>query len=67
MGFIKIRIASRKTDDEGYAERVSFRALESDMANEKLYELNVIMHALALKGKVVKNNGFPYYFPFPLG
>lgn len=64
MGFIKFRIAVRKTDELGNATRVVLRRLESDMADVNMLETNIIMNALATSGKVEKDSrGFPYIFP----
>lgn len=66
MSYIKFRVNSRRTDDKGYAKKVSISRLESDMADAALYDLPTILHYLAKQGKVQKNNGFTYYFPIPL-
>lgn len=66
MSYLKIRIQTRKTDDEGNNQRVVLSHLESDMADESLYELPVIMHYLSKGGPVVTNNGFTYNFDFAL-
>lgn len=55
MGFIKFRIAVRKTDELGNATRVVLRRLESDMADVNMLETNIIMNALSLKGIVQQN------------
>lgn len=52
MGYIKFVLNSRLTDEEGYAKEISISRLESDMANVNTYELNLIMHAMAIKGLV---------------
>ena len=52
MGYIKFAISSRLTDEEGRPKTVRIGRLQSDMADANLYELNIIMHALALKGLV---------------
>lgn len=52
MGYIKFAINSRLTDKEGYPKNARIGRLESDMADSNMYELNIIMHALAIKGLV---------------
>lgn len=66
MSYIKFKVKSRRTDEQGYAKRVAFGRIESDMADSELYDLPTILHFLAKQGKVQKNNGFTYYFPIPL-
>lgn len=52
MGYIKCTINSRMTDEEGIPKVVRIGRLESDMADTNLFELPILMHALAIKGLV---------------
>lgn len=52
MGYIKCRINSRLTDEDGLPKVVRIGRLESDMTDLNMYELPVIMHALAIRGLV---------------
>jgi hypothetical protein len=52
MGYIKCTINSRMTDEEGIPKVVRISRLESDMADTSLFELPILMHALAVKGLV---------------
>lgn len=64
MGYIKFVLGVRKTDSEGNTSRAVISRFESDMADADLLETNIIMHALACKGKVeTESKGFPYAFP----
>lgn len=64
MGYIKFVLGVRKTDAEGNTTRAVISRFESDMADAATLETNIIMHALACRGRVEKENkGFPYSFP----
>ena len=52
MGYIKCKIKSRLTDEEGRPKVISIGSLESDMADTNLFELPILMHTLAIKGLV---------------
>ena len=52
MGYIKCSIISRQTDENGVPKIVKIGRLESDMADINLFELPILMHALAIKGLV---------------
>lgn len=52
MGYIKCVINSRLTDENGVPKTVKIGRLESDMADVNMYELPILMHALAIKGLV---------------
>lgn len=68
MGYIKFVMSVRKTDESGKATRSVISRVESDMADTGMLETNLIMHALAAKGKVeIKEEGFPYAFPLIFG
>lgn len=58
MGYIKCTINSRMTDEEGIPKVVRIGRLESDMADTNLFELPILMHALAVKGLVEMINDF---------
>lgn len=66
MSYIKVNIKGRRTDDTGKAMHTTISRFESDMPMKDTYEMNLIMHALAIKGKVQQNTGFIYSFPLPL-
>lgn len=69
MGYIKFNIIKRCTNEEGVPMQCSIRRLESDMASTSMYDTNIIMHALAVRGMIEVESerpdsvGFPYTFP----
>lgn len=52
MGYIKINLRSRRTDETGKALTTTISRFESDMPMDKTYEMNLIWHALAIQGAV---------------
>lgn len=52
MGYIKINLRSRRTDETGKALTTTISRFESDMPMLDTYEMNLILHALAIKGAV---------------
>ena len=52
MGYIKINLRSRRTDESGKAVTTTISRFETDLPGLKTYEMNMIMHALAIKGEV---------------
>lgn len=52
MGYIKCKLTYKATDINGNPQEVRIRMLESDMADTKMYELPIYMHALVTKGFV---------------
>lgn len=66
MGYIKFNITKRCSNEEGVPMQCSIRRLESDMAGTSMYDTNIIMHALSIKG-ITRQDGFPYFFPIILG
>jgi hypothetical protein len=66
MAYIKFKLKSRRTDDTGKAVRTVISRFESDMNGVKTLDTNLVMHALAIRGKIQKNTGFIYSFPAPL-
>ena len=58
MGYIKCKISYRRTDEMGVPQEVRIRMLESDIAGTNMYELPILMHALATKGKVEMTSVF---------
>ena len=52
MGYIKFILNRRLTDDDGIAKQTVISRFESDMDGEKTLDTNLIMHAMAIKGKV---------------
>ena len=69
MAYIKFHITTRHTDEEGYPTRCTISHLESDMVGTDMYDTNIIMHALSVRGKVELDSekGFPYIFPLTFG
>ena len=58
MGYIKINLRSRRTDETGKALTTTISRFESDMPMLDTYEMNLIWHALAIKGKVEMTSVF---------
>ena len=58
MGYLKCKISYRRTDETGVPQEVRIRMLESDIANTKMYELPIYMHALSIKGLVEMTSEF---------
>lgn len=52
MGYIKCKLYSRVSDEDGVTKYVRIGRLESDMADVNMYELPILMHALSIKDKV---------------
>ena len=52
MGYIKIRLRSRTTDGDGFARQTTIARFESDMPPLGTYEMNLLWHALSLKGEI---------------
>ena len=52
MGYIKCRVYSRLTDENGMPTSVRIGRLESDMVDTNIYELPILMHALSAISKV---------------
>ena len=52
MGYIKFVLNRRLTDDDGVAKQMVISRFESDMDGERTLDTNLIMHAMAIKGKV---------------
>lgn len=66
MAYIKFKIKNRLTNENGKATRTILSRFESDMDGVKTLDTNLIMHAMAIQGKVQQNKGFVYNFPLPL-
>lgn len=52
MSYIKVVIRQRVTDDVGNAINTTISRYESDMPMLDTYEMNLIWHALAIRGEV---------------
>ena len=52
MGYIKLNLRSRLTDETGKAITTTISRLERDMPMLDTYEMNLIWHALAIRGEV---------------
>lgn len=52
MSYIKVVIRQRFTDDVGNAINTTISRYESDMPMLDTYEMNLIWHALAIRGEV---------------
>ena len=52
MSYIKVVIRQRVTDDVGNAITTTISRYESDMPMLDTYEMNLICHALAIRGEV---------------
>jgi hypothetical protein len=52
MGYIKINLQSKLTDETGNIITASISRFESDLPMTRTYEMNFIFHALAMKGLV---------------
>lgn len=64
--YIKFVVNNRLTDDNGKATRTILSRFESNMDGVTTLDTNLIMHAMAIQGKVQQNRGFVYTFPLPL-
>lgn len=69
MSYIKFKIRGDKVGTDGIRKYATIARVESDMANTNTYELNIILHALAIGGlkPTLITTQFPYTFPFGLG
>ncbi len=52
MGYIRCVVKSRRTDNDGNPQFVRIGNIASDMADTNMFELPILMHALATKGLV---------------
>lgn len=52
MAYIKINLRSRLTDETGKAITTTISRFESDLPMVSTYEMNLIWHALAIRGAV---------------
>lgn len=61
MAHIKLNLL-HKSSEEGDLAMGNIRHLSSDMANERNYDVNLIMHALASENRSNNNESFAYDF-----
>lgn len=52
MAYIKFKLKNRLTNENGKAITTTISRFESDMPMLDTYEMNLILHALAIRGKV---------------
>ena len=52
MAYIKFKLKNRLTNENGKAITTTISRFESDMPMLDTYEMNLILHALAIRGEV---------------